>query len=208
MPESPTARIQAWIERLELGDESALHELLESQHDRFVALARKMLRDFPRVRRTEETGGVVNEAVARLIPALREMTRDGRIRRDGSFHSIDLLRLAAQQMRWALLDLARKCRRSGGNDGAISLADAPPDAEPSDGGSFNPAQLAEWTEFHQQVEALPDPLGEVFDLIYYQGLKQVEAAAVLGVCDDTVRDRYQKARLRLHEKLGGRIPGR
>jgi DNA-directed RNA polymerase specialized sigma24 family protein len=206
MPESSRARIQVWIERLEHGDEAALNEMLDSLHDRFVGLVRKMFPDFPRVRRSEKTSGVINEAVARLIPALKEMTRDGRIRRDGSFHTIDLLRLVARHMRRALLDLARKRRGIGAR--AVSLVEAPPKAEPFDGGSVNPVHLAEWTEFHSQVEVRPVPVRDAFDLIYCQGLKQVDAAAVVGLCDDTVRDRYQKARLRLHEKLRGRIPGR
>ena len=40
----------------------------------------------------------------------------------------------------------------------------------------DPAKLAEWTAFHEQAGSLPDPLSSVFDLIYYQGLSQDEAA--------------------------------
>jgi DNA-directed RNA polymerase specialized sigma24 family protein len=45
------------------------------------------------------------------------------------------------------------------------------------------------------------------DLLFYQGLQQAEAAAVLGVSERTVKRRWQSARLALHEALGGRLPG-
>ena len=44
-----------------------------------------------------------------------------------------------------------------------------------------PATLAAWEAFHRQVEALPEEEREVFDLVWYQGLKHTEAAALLGV---------------------------
>ncbi len=40
--------------------------------------------------------------------------------------------------------------------------------------SHDPAQLAEWSAFHEQAGSLPDELRSVFDLIYYQGLSQAE----------------------------------
>jgi RNA polymerase sigma-70 factor (ECF subfamily) len=54
---------------------------------------------------------------------------------------------------------------------------------------------------------MPDDEREVFDLLWYQGLTQVEAAAVIGVTDRTVKSRWRSARLRLHEALGGQLPG-
>ena len=55
-----------------------------------------------------------------------------------------------------------------------------PDLEVADT-TYEPGRLAEWTGFHAQVEALPEEEREVFDLLFYQGLPQAEAAAVLGV---------------------------
>jgi DNA-directed RNA polymerase specialized sigma24 family protein len=50
-------------------------------------------------------------------------------------------------------------------------------------------------------------LGEVFDLLFYQGLAQAEAAAVLGVAEITIKRRWRGARMRLVQALGGRLPG-
>jgi len=50
-----------------------------------------------------------------------------------------------------------------------------------------------WSEFHEHVEKLPDDEREVMDLLWYQGLTQEEAAAVLKVSDRTVKRRWQSA---------------
>jgi RNA polymerase sigma factor (sigma-70 family) len=67
--------------------------------------------------------------------------------------------------------------------------------------------LAIWTEFHAQVERLPDKEREVFDLLWYQELTQAEAAALLGVDVRTVKYRWQAARVKLHDALRGHLPG-
>ncbi len=70
----------------------------------------------------------------------------------------------------------------------------------------DPALLADWTEFHDEIEALPAEEKEIFDLLWYQGLPQAEAAALLGVTERVVRYRWRAARVRLHQRLGGRLP--
>jgi RNA polymerase sigma factor (sigma-70 family) len=71
---------------------------------------------------------------------------------------------------------------------------------------LQPDRLAAWTEFHEQVERLPEEEREVFSLLWYKGLSQAEAAEVLGVSDRTIKRRWQSARLHLHEALGGQLP--
>ena len=44
-------------------------------------------------------------------------------------------------------------------------------------------------------------------MLWYQGLTQAEAAELLGVSSRTVKRRWQTARLRLFEALGGELPG-
>ena len=63
-----------------------------------------------------------------------------------------------------------------------------------------------WSEFHQQVERLPEEEREVFDLLWYQGLSQAEAGQVLGVTERTIKRRWASARLRLHRVLKGTLP--
>ena len=50
---------------------------------------------------------------------------------------------------------------------------------------------------------LPDDLRAVFDLLWYQGMSQAEAAALLGIAVPTVKLRWMKARLRVQQALGG-----
>jgi RNA polymerase sigma-70 factor (ECF subfamily) len=48
---------------------------------------------------------------------------------------------------------------------------------------------------------LPDQEREVFDLLYYEGVSQDEAAAILGCSARTIRRRWNEAKLRLHGEL-------
>src|SRR5437764_1134251 len=68
-------------------------------------------------------------------------------------------------------------------------------------------RLAIWSEFHQRVDALPEEEREVFDLLWYQGLTQPNAAAVLGISEATLKRRWLAARQRLHKALKGSFPG-
>ena len=70
-----------------------------------------------------------------------------------------------------------------------------------------PATLAAWCEFHEQVRHLPPDEREVVDLLFYQELTQAEAAALLQVTKRTVQRRWQSALLKLHATLEGHWPG-
>jgi RNA polymerase sigma-70 factor (ECF subfamily) len=118
-------------------------------------------------------------------------------------------------MRRELIDLARHYGGPEGpgahhstqarRNGAGNVGSNPPAYEPSDV-THDPERLAAWTEFHRQVEALDDEDREVFDLLWYQGLTQAEAATLLGVSERTISRRWLAARLSLHRALGGHLP--
>jgi RNA polymerase sigma-70 factor (ECF subfamily) len=199
-----SAQMQIRLDRLRAGDESARDELLRVACDRLGRLARKMLRGFPGVGRWEQTDDVLQNAAIRLYRALEEI-------QPASVRSF--INLAAVQIRRELIDLARHyegpegpgrhhASRAGSDDSGPPPG--PPDQADDTG---DPARLAAWTEFHDLVEALPDEAKEVFDLLWYQGLSQAEAAALLGVTERVVKYRWRSARLTLYEKLGGRLPG-
>ncbi len=122
------------------------------------------------------------------------------------------INLAAVQIRRELIDLARHydgpegpgrhhINRSG-SDGSGSRP-GPPEAADDTG---DPARLEAWTEFHDKIETLPEQEKEVFDLLWYQGLSQAQAGALLGVTERVVKYRWRSARLRLYQMLGGRLP--
>jgi RNA polymerase sigma-70 factor (ECF subfamily) len=114
--------------------------------------------------------------------------------------------LAAMQIRRELLDLAK---HHFGPEGLGTRHDTDSgnkrQREPAVGDE--PATLDEWTEFHRQVEALPDDEREVFNLLWYEELGQDEAAAVLGLSPRTLRRRWKAAKVRLYDALRTRTHG-
>ena len=196
--DSPS-QLQVWLARLNAGDNAAKNELLRAAYERLRGLARKMLRqDFPRLKNWEETDDVLQNAALRLDRALGVVPVAS---------AAEFFRLAAAAIRRELLDLARHYQpgREAAAGSASPLAEssgnAPSAADPSDS-TYEPSRLQAWTEFHKQVEALPEEEREVFDLIWYEGLEQSEAASFLGVPRATVQRRWLKARLRLKANLG------
>ncbi len=200
-----TVQIQGWIDRLRAGDESAREELLKCACNRMMHLTRNMLRGYARVKRWEQTDDVFQNAAMRLYRALGEVQPET---------TRDFFRLAALNIRRELLDLAKHyygpqgegahhASFGGGNQGTSSGDAARFDPSDSQEG---PERLAAWTEFHCQVEALPDEEREIFDLLWYQGLSQAEAAEVLHVSERTIKRRWQSARLILHDRLHGELP--
>ena len=55
------------------------------------------------------------------------------------------------------------------------------------------------------IEKLPDEEREVCELLWYQGLTQPQAAEVLQMPLRTLKRRWQKVRLKLHEVCNDRI---
>ncbi|MFO0927177.1 MAG: sigma-70 family RNA polymerase sigma factor [Gemmataceae bacterium] len=204
MDDATSGVLQRCLDRALAGEAAARDELFRLAGARLERLARVMLRDFPRVRRWEETADVVQNALVRLCRALTDV-RPATVR--------DFYRLAAVQIRRELIDLARHHygphgggahhHSQGGEGGA---ADAPPAWDTGDA-SLDPGRVALWTDFHRQVDLLPDEQREVFDLLFYQGLSQDQAAELIGVSTRTIKTRWREARLRLHDLLGGALPG-
>jgi len=199
-----STQIQLGLNRLREGDKSARDQLLKIACGRLTRLARKMLRRYPGVRQWEQTDDILQNAAMRLCRAL-DVIKPVSVR--------SFINLAAVQIRRELIDLARHYEGPEGpgryhaslsvSDGSGSRPSLPDPGTETD----DPARLATWTEFHSEVSALPDAEKEIFDLLWYQGLTQAEAAALLGLTERVVRYRWRVARLKLHERLGGRLPG-
>ena len=65
--------------------------------------------------------------------------------------------------------------------------------DPTDDEADDPLKLAVWGEFHEAVQKLPDGEREVFELLWYQGLTQEEAAELLACDRSTVKRRWRSA---------------
>jgi RNA polymerase sigma factor (sigma-70 family) len=203
-PDSPDSlgQIQRWITRLQEGDPAARDALLTCAGERLRRLAHRMLQTYPRVRRWEETDDVLQNALLRLCRTLSDVPPRT---------VVDFLRLAALNIRRELLDLAKHYygpQGQGAHHATVYPGGeaGPARPEAAAGSSLEPGRLADWGEFHQQVELLPEAEREIFDLLWYQGLSQAEAAELLQVSERTVKRRWQSARLRLYEALGGEPP--
>lgn len=195
-----TDHLQHCLDRMRQGDAAARDELLRRVSGRLERLARKMLKGYPGVRRWAETGDVLQNALLRLLRAL-DAVQPATPR--------DFFALAATQVRRELLDLARHYYGPEGI-GAHHATPAPAASSPAidqADASHDPAALAEWFELHRQIGALPDDERAVVGLLYYQGLTQASAAAVLNVTVRTVQRRWQAALLKLHRVLKGEWPG-
>ncbi len=202
-----TAVLEQWLDQLRRGDQvasaEARNEVIHHACERLEALTRRMFRHYPRLRRWEQTGDVLQNAVLRLHRSLATVRPES----PAQFYG-----LAASQIRRELIDLARHhfgpegeagrhdtdpTGRAANNEAGINRVDA----------SGEPSTLAEWTDFHEQVQRLPPPEREVFDLIWYEGLTQAEAATMLGVTERTVKNRWRRAKLDLRQLLGDGPPG-
>jgi RNA polymerase sigma factor (sigma-70 family) len=194
MASDQATQLQQLLERLRQGDDSARRELLGCAYERLRLLAGKVLhQDFPRFENIHETGSVLDEVALRLLKAL-EQEPPGTVR--GFFA------LAAKKTREVLLDLARRDQRRSGKarrEGVAPHADTSQSTCPYEAAdsSHDPARLAQWTEFHQKVDELPQEQREIVDLYWYQGLTQTETALVLGITQKEVSRLWIKATRKL-----------
>jgi len=194
-PGGDTSQLQGLLDLARAGDGQAQHQLIFHACRRLEALTRRMLRCFPQVHRWEQTDDVLQNALIRLDRAL------GQVKPQTTRHFFNL---AAIQIRRELLDLAKHYMRPDGQ-GAKHHTDGIPADDP--GGSIaqqavrEPADSEEWTAFHKAVEKLPEDEGETFNLLFYEGLTQEEAATLLEVTVRTIKRRWQRARVLLHESL-------
>jgi RNA polymerase sigma-70 factor (ECF subfamily) len=194
-PELHTTSLHDMLDRFRSGDATALDELIRRSEERLRLLARRMLHAFPDVRAHEQSGDVLQNALIRLTRALRDV--DVRPNSTAEYFG-----LAAEQVRRALLDLARHHRRRS----AVNQPLPPETSDPPDPRAADDTDLDRWAALHEAVEELPADPREVFRLKFYHGWTQAEIARLLDVSDRQVRRLWSDACLRLHELLGGNLP--
>lgn len=189
--------LQLWIDRFRADDPAALNELYRHSEARLRLLTRQMLARYPRVHDWEQTSDVFMGAMTRLFAALRDVSVKERLRTP-----LDLLRLSATLIRRELIDLARGIHRLGLPPAGGETVPDVPGRDKDD-----PYRIAAWQELHQRIdEKLAADDRELWNLLYYQGLTQVEAVALLGVPEKTLKRRWMKLKKNLVEELGGDWP--
>lgn len=170
------------------GDSQDISVLIDVSYLSFRRLAQRMLRGFDGVRPLHETDDVWHEASIRLITALRDVAPESKLH---------FYRLAGLQIRRTLIDLARKCRRQVEIRREFDVEQLGDDGDRRESCSAGPGNLAEWEEFHEQVQLLPESDRTVVDLLWYGGVDQGEAARMLELDVRTVQRRWRSARMRL-----------
>jgi len=195
MSSEQSSLLQDLLARCVGGDEAARRELIDRTYERLRRLAAVILnKSFPRLKDTPallDTTDVANEAALKLYEALAEIQpATGR----------DFFRLAAQRIRWLLLDQAKRIDK----DGDERPASRPEFYRPPD--ESKPDLPLALGALYEQIEQLPEEEGEVVDLLYFHGLTQSEAALYLDVSERTVRRRWTVAKVKLFEGLKYLLP--
>lgn len=197
MQRRSTTEIQHCLDRLLAGEQPARDLVIQYAYERLRILTRKFSADFPGIAEWEQTDDVLHKAAIRLWKSLEDVQPDN-VRK--------FFALASLQIRRELIDTSRRYCKPCGHDararnmGVISDetgAAQPEKVDPTDG----PPTLSEWTELHATVHKLPDDQREVFDLLYYHGLTQPQAAEVLGVSLSTLKRRWLGARQSIYRLL-------
>ena len=198
----PAPPLQFWLDRLRAGGSGALearNELIRHSRERFRLLTRQMLRGFPGLRQWEDTSDVLQNVLMRIDRVL--LALDVPTPRD-------FLSLAACQIRRELIDLTRHHFGPHGQGthqippGQIGRGSPPDPADQRD----DPCHLARWSELHETIANLGEDERELFELLFYQGMNQIEAAALLELPVRTLQRRWQKARTNFMTRLGGDLP--
>lgn len=190
-----TLRVQQGLDRLAQGDLAARDDLLQHSGRRLRLLATSLFREFRNRRDLQELDDFIQQSMLRLWKTLQEL----RPRTSQHF-----FRLAAKQMRWALLDLVRRNKRFRGDPDGRTVSG--PIDEPFDT-THIPDRLLFWTDFHAAVDRLPEPERTVVDLVWYHGASRAEVAAVLDVSTRQVQHYWQSARRQLKRLLADHFPG-
>jgi RNA polymerase sigma-70 factor (ECF subfamily) len=200
-----TAVLRGVLERAAAGDAAARRQLLELTRDRLAGHARHFLHGpYARLEPFAQTDDVVQQLYVKILQQQDRfwVDADGQPVRTLS----EFFGHASAWMRDVLCDLLRKEVGRRNNRPAVVPLDGPADTDPGHdpaSTTLDGEKLRRWTEFHEAAARLPDDQRAVFDLLWYQGLPQAEAAAVLGVAVPTVKPRWAKARVQVQRALGG-----
>lgn len=198
VPGVTTIAVDGCLKRLQQGDLAALDDLTTRAYDRVRLIAQRQLKRYPGLNRFVETQDVLHDVLARLNQKLKEKQPE---------NAREYFRWTSKQIRDHLVDLLRHYygRQSSssagparGRHGQVSSLDAASEEgfQPQSD-TYDAAKIQLIAEFHEAAGGLPDELREVFDLIFYHGLTQEQAAEIIGVSDRTVRTRWQRSRRHL-----------
>lgn len=194
-----TSSFQAILNRAAQGHEDARGELITAASERLLKLTRRMLRNYPHLRRWEQTDDVFQTAAIRLSRSLAEVRPETPQQFFG---------LAVTQIRRTLIDLARHHFGPEGH-AAHHHSDGPggqPAVERHADPLAEPENLQQWADFHEAVDSLPAEERDVISLHWYGGLPQQEIASMLDISVPTAQRRLYRARHLIKRHMRGQRP--
>jgi RNA polymerase sigma-70 factor (ECF subfamily) len=192
-PDFTELAVQRSLNRLRISNGSntqgIVREIISVSADRLRVLCKSMLsRNYPRLAkgpfnlRPEE---LLSSVVERLMKAMQSMHL---------VHFRQFFALAVKHIRWELNEQARAI------DGhKYELLESDAVARPPAEDDERPSPAAR--RVLEAIDALPHTDREVFELVRLQGMSQVNAAEVLGVCVKTVQRRLNRVLPYLCERL-------
>lgn len=198
-----TTQLQDLLDQAAKGNASAYDELVGKAAYRLTKLTRKMLRNYPHLRRWEQTDDVFQNAVMRLHRSLSEVKPET-VRQ--------FFGLATTQIRRTLIDLARHHFGPEGmgakhqSDGGRSASEIERHTQQAPDRADEPGSLEAWASFHETIETLPAEEREAFQLVWYAGVTQREVADLLKVSERTIIRRVNHARLLISRAMQGQSP--
>jgi len=199
MDQNTTRELQLLLDRLRQGDKTARRQFLEHVCALLRRLAAKvMFGSFPALQSRHDLDSVVHETWLRLMQAMEKADPPT---------VADFFRLAAHKIRQVLLDMADRQRRIDQREtflsqGSLSRGSSRSHNNQPANQTYDGAQLAQWTEFHQRVAQLDDLERSVFEMHYYLGLPQAEIAQVLNLHPRKISYLWIAATEKLADNLG------
>ena len=167
-----------------------LNEVLPLIYDELRRLARYHLRQ-QRPNHTLQTTALVHEAYLRLA-------QDGKLRVQNRAH---FLGIAAQLMRWILVDYERSRRTAKRGAGVTRVALDDRMASPSEGA--HDVDLLALDAALDRLSKLDLQQSQIVELRYFAGLSIEDTAEFLGISPATVKRSWTSARLWLLRELNG-----
>lgn len=187
-PYEHSTGIDNLIKRLKEKEPKVREELIAYTLERLRKLTRRMFRKYPGLKTLEETDDIVQKLVIRLHRMLDELVPD---------NTASFFRLASQNIRWVLYDLAKSSASKYRplNSGDLASSDRHKEHRQLIAPDGEPSSFIEWAEFYAKIEELPMENKQIFDLLWFQGLSQVDAAKALDMPTRTFTRKWTETKL-------------
>lgn len=176
IPDESLNAVQALLDRVAEGDRAAITILAERAYERLRRLSSRLLKhSFPALEGRHDSDSVLNRTWVRLWRAVAVVK---------PATEADFARLAAFKIRQILLELVADQRVRDERERPIEVLqrrDGGPSIHIEPIHEDDALLLAQWTDLHHAVDALPEDQQRVFEAHYYLGLTQSEISRLYAL---------------------------